>query len=88
MGRMKKSKANAIILENLEIGLLSADATAELSAKEARELVYQRIAEFVKVAFSQFEARVRDHRRQQEKQVNQSTCEPEALAHDRHIKLI
>ena len=79
-----KCKAKAIILEDLEIGLLPVDAS-ELSAEEAWELVYQHMAEFNEVVFSQFEARLRDHRRRAKEQVTRSTRESEALAHDRHI---
>jgi hypothetical protein len=68
----------------LEIGLLPVDAS-ELSAEEAWELVYQHMAEFNEVVFSQFEARLRDHRRRAKEQVTRSTRESEALAHDRHI---
>ena len=77
----KKSKAKAIILDDLESGILPVDA-AELSAEEAWE-IYEQMAEFVEVVFSQFEARLKDHRRRAKEQVNRSARESEALAHDR-----
>jgi hypothetical protein len=80
----KKSDARAIILEDLELGILPIDA-AELSAEEAWEEAYQNMAEFVNVVFSQFEARLRDHRRRAKEQVHRSARESEALAHDRGL---
>ena len=59
----RKSKAREIIIDDLETGLLPVDA-GELSAREAWEICYVHKAEFVDVAFSQFEKRLKDHRDQ------------------------
>ena len=76
------SQAREILLDDLQRGLLPVEAH-ELSAEEAWDLVYQHMAEFVTVVFSQFEARLRDHRRQVQKNMIRATSESEALAHDR-----
>jgi hypothetical protein len=56
----KKSAAREVLLDDLQQGLLPADA-AELSAEEAWEICYQHMAEFVPVVFDQFKERLRDH---------------------------
>jgi hypothetical protein len=71
-----------ILINDLQSGHLPVHEH-ELSAEEAWDLVYQHMAEFVTVVFSQFEARLRDHRRQVRKNISRAISESESLAHDR-----
>ena len=71
-----------ILLEDLISGVLPLDET-ELSAEEAWELCYQHMAEFVPVVFSQFEARLKDHRRQVKKDMGRSMKEQALMERDR-----
>jgi hypothetical protein len=80
----KKSHARAIILEDLELEILPIDA-AQMPAAVAWELYYGQMAEFNEVVFSQFEARLKDHRKKYGKLVIRSARESEALAHDRRL---
>ncbi len=80
----KKSAAREVLLDDLQQGLLPADA-AELSAEEAWEICYQHMAEFVPVVFDQFKERLRDHRKQVWADLIQAASESDSLAHDRHL---
>jgi hypothetical protein len=80
----QKSQAREILLDDLQSGLLPVNAD-ELSAEEAWDLVYQHMAEFVPVVFSQFKERLRDHRRQVGKNMIRAASESEALVHDRRL---
>lgn len=71
-------------MHDLQEGILSLDENA-LSAEEAWDTCYKRIGEFASVAFSQFKARLKDHRSQVIALVNQSDLEARALTHDRQL---
>ena len=57
----------------------------EMPAEEAWTLYYQHMAEFVEVVFSQFEERLRDHRKKHGELVTRALHESQALAHDRAL---
>lgn len=80
----RNSIPKRIILEDLIGGILPLEEH-ELSAEEAWEMCYQHMAEFVTagVVFSQFEARLKDHRRQVKKDLMQSRKGEEAMKKDR-----
>jgi hypothetical protein len=82
--KWRTSRARIIILDDLETGLLPADATV-MSAEEAWEICYSHMAEFVDVVFSQFQARLKDHRRRAGEQMSRAAFESNALAHDRRL---
>jgi hypothetical protein len=73
-----------ILLDDLRSGLLPVNAD-ELSAEEAWDLVYQHMAEFVPVVFSQFKVRLKDHRKQVGADITWDALESEALTHDRSL---
>jgi hypothetical protein len=77
----EKSRARAIILEDLETGVLPVDAS-KMSATEAWEVCYSHMTEFVEVVFSQFDAQLRDHRWRMRDKASRSARESDALAHD------
>ena len=56
-----------------------------MSAAEAWEVCYNNMAEFNEVVFSQFEARLKDHRKQIGAQMARSECESQALMQDRRL---
>jgi hypothetical protein len=76
--------AKHIIMDDLLCGILPV-SDDEISAEEAWELQYEHMAEFIRdgVVFSQFKARLADHRAKVLKNMAQSTYERDALTHDR-----
>ena len=76
-------KARQIVLEDLEKGILSLEEN-EVSTLEAWE-VYNALPEFEGVVFSQFKARLKDHRKLVNNRSNQSEREMQALLHDRQL---
>lgn len=79
-----KCPGREILLDDLRSGLLPADPVF-LSAEEAWEICYQHMAEFNTVVFSQFEARLSDHRRQINRDAIRASTELAALKHDRNL---
>ena len=71
-------------MEDLISGILPLSAQ-EMSAEEAWEICYSHMLEFVEpgVVFSQFEARLKDHRKQLSKEHVRAQEEAAALEHDR-----
>jgi hypothetical protein len=76
-------KARQIILEDLEKGILSLEES-EVSTMEAWEF-YSALPEFVNVMFSQFKARLLDHRAQVQKKSDRADREMQAFLHDRQL---
>jgi hypothetical protein len=76
--------AKHIIMDDLLCGILPV-SDDEISAEEAWELQYEHMAEFIRdgVVFSQFKARLADHRAKVLKDMARSTYERDALTHDR-----
>ena len=80
----KNSEAREILIKELQNGNLPLDERA-LSAKEAWEKTYSKIAEFKDVPFSQFADRLADHRKQVEKDHNASIRNEVALLNSRSV---
>jgi hypothetical protein len=80
----RNSKARQIIIQDLEEQLLPLGEN-EMSAKEAWDTVYQYIAEFANVSFLEFDAHLKDHRKQVRERLEISLKEEIALAHDRRL---
>jgi hypothetical protein len=79
------SKARQIIIQDLEEQLLPLGEN-EMSAKEAWDTVYQQyIAEFANVSFLEFNAHLKDHRKQVRERLEISLKEEIALAHNRRL---
>lgn len=74
----------AILIEDLVRGICPVEET-ELTAEEAWEQCYSHMAEFKDVVFSQFEKRLKDHRRQIKKDLLRSQEEDWMMLHDREI---
>lgn len=79
----RKSLARATILEDLVNGTLSLDNN-EVPAEIAYEH-YRKKPEFAEVVFSQFKARLSDHRKQVKKNYDRAHKEEKALCHDRTL---
>jgi hypothetical protein len=73
-----------ILLHDLEEGILPLD-NYEHSAYDAWHDCYSKMDEFKNVPFQQFRDRLRDHRKQVQKRVDQSMRDEVARMHDRHI---
>ena len=73
-----------VLLEDLADGTLPLDASV-MSEEEAWE-TYRHCVEFEGVEFSQFKARLKDHRKQIGASYGRSTEEMEAMLHDRMLK--
>lgn len=78
------SIARQIILDDLNNEILPLDES-ELSAFEAWDLHYSHLVEFRDVVFSQFEARLADHRAQIKHKGNHITRQMQALNLDRSL---
>ena len=78
----RKSAAKQIIMDDLQCGVLPADA-AELSALEAWDICYKHMVGFVSVDYDQYRDRLRDHRLQARKDIVRARSESDSLAHDR-----
>lgn len=79
----RNSKPKKIIMEDLEEGVLPLDDN--VISVEAAWQFYRQYREFESVAFDQFAARLKDHRKQVKKEKNRSTFDSDALAHDRQL---
>lgn len=77
----RTSKAREIILNDLKTGVLEDDVTAE----DAWNLIYVHLPEIVTVCFSQFEVRLKSHRKQVAKSKRATTKQKEAMEHDRQL---
>ena len=80
----RNSIPRCILIEDLIVGILPVEES-KMSAEEAWDLCYQHMAEFIDVVFSQFEARLRDHRKQVKGDLRHAQEEEAFLAHDRRI---
>jgi hypothetical protein len=78
----RNSTPRQIVMLDLINGFLPLDPT-EMSAEEAWEIHYRHIADFSEVVFSQFKARLADHRRLVRRDLHTAAHEAAALAHDR-----
>ena len=76
----------AIIIEDLIAGYLPMD-NDEMTAEHAWKYMYENMDEFkeAKVVFSQFAARLKDHRTQVKKNLKRAARETQALRHDRKL---
>lgn len=75
-------EARTVLLLDLEREVLPIDATL-LSAEDAWEHCYSHMPEFNSVPFTQFKARLKDHRQQVGARISRSAIEADALVHDR-----
>ena len=82
--KWRKSEARNIILDDLLSGVLPNDPD-ELSAEMAWNLCYVHMEEFRRVPFSQFKARLKDHRKQFNNKLERSLEEEQFLVHDRGL---
>lgn len=82
------SESRAIILDDLENGIISLDGTD--TAEELFYGMYQFTPEFIaeKVLFKQFRDRLKDHRAQITRRRESEAWEASALAHDRQMRPI
>jgi len=80
----RNSVQRDILLDDLLCGVLPVEAS-ELSAEQAWIICYSQMAEFASVPFSQFKARLQDHRKQVKERLARSRAEEIALTHDRTI---
>ena len=80
----RKSEARNIVLDDLRSGRLPLEES-ELTADEAWDLQYVHMPEFVTVVFSQFKARLKDHRKQVARQAGASRIQHQAFQHDRQL---
>jgi hypothetical protein len=79
----RSCKARAILLEDLEPGGLL-DGMGQLSEADVWEF-YRTLPEFNKVVFSQFQARLKDHRTQSGVLREMAERDAEAVQHDREF---
>ena len=80
----RNSKARLIVVYDLEENNLTLDEN-EMSAQNVWDKCYSLLPDFSNVPFRQFEARLRDHRTQVAKRLENSLAEEHALAHDRKL---
>ena len=80
----RTSEARQVVLDDLVDGILSVEED-EVSAVEAWNMVYKHLVEFRDVVFSQFEARLADHRSQIKHKTGHIDRQVAALQHDRQI---
>ena len=73
-----------MLFEDLERGILPLTED-ELSAEDAWNSVYVHMPEFIMVAFSQFEARLKDHRKQVTKLKVAASTQQDAFERDRGL---
>lgn len=80
----RNSEPRKILMGDLIAGILPLDEN-EMPARDAWELCYSLMAEFITagVVYSQFEARLKDHRKQLNEDVIRAAQEADALDHDR-----
>jgi hypothetical protein len=76
-----KSAAKLIIISDIKEGVLP----SHLTAQEAWESCYMHIGAFRNVPYNQFRDRLRDHRRQNQKDTVRAAEEEIALEHDRRL---
>ena len=81
----RKSEAREVILDDLESGRLPLDADV-VSAEEAWEEMYFPLPEFQNVIFSQFKARLKDHRQQVSRRKGAHEIFLEAYRHDMELR--
>jgi hypothetical protein len=81
----RKAEAREIILEDLATGTLPIDNDV-VSAEEAWNEMYCAMPEFEHVVFSQFEARLKDHRMQVARLQNASTHFLDSFRHDQELR--
>jgi hypothetical protein len=79
----RKAEAREIILDDLRSGKLPL-TEEELPTWEAWES-YQGMPEFGHVVYSQFEARLKDHRKQVSRSLGSATLQQQAYEHDRQL---
>ena len=79
----RKSEARAVIMQDLEDGVLPVDENA-CSAEDAFQ-IYRQYAQFAGIKFDQFKERLKGHREQLQKLHERSNLEAEALACDRQL---
>lgn len=80
----RNSRAKQCVLDDLENGELPLEEN-DFSAQDAWDYIYSDQPEFMHVDFSQFEARLKDHRKQVKKRVLASTRQQAAFERDRNI---
>lgn len=80
----RKSQAREILLEDLESGVLPLEADY-VTAQVAWETMYVNLPEFLNVVFSQFEARLKDHRKQVSRRRQATETQLHAFRHDRRL---
>lgn len=81
----RKSEAREVILDDLESGRLPLDADV-VSAEEAWEEMYFPMPEFQNIMFSQFKARLKDHRKQVLRRKGSHEVFLEAFRHDMELR--